>query len=195
MPGKQIDEVRVLQSTFELRDVAPDGVVEGRAAPYNTWEPVSGSGGGYLERITPDTFKDSVASHGLEIKMLLHHEHRTNPIGKPLEWEHRSDGLHGVWKMDLESERGAEAWRLARDGYLSGLSVGFQPNPTTDTRDNDGQLVRVTRGAGARLFEVSLVSAPAYAEATLLLTRTAGPGPFKDPRIEQLRRDLGLVKS
>lgn len=191
MPGKQFDEARLLECEFRIVDAEEKaGVIEGLAAPFDKWNPINSGGHAYMERILPETFATSVSESGHKIPLLMHHEHRQPPIGKALEWRSTSEGLVGVWQMDTAGELGGEAWRLVREGFISGLSVGFQPNPQTDVRDLERAVPHVTRGPGARLYEVSLVTVAAFPEAQILATRTAGLGPVVDPRIEMYRREF-----
>ena len=187
MPGKQFSEGRVL--SCEFRATETEGVITGRVVPFGTWTPI---GGTYLERITADTFRDSVTrGEGASIPLLLDHENHTKSlIGKPLEWRTQDDGLHADFALDMGGESGAESWRLAREGFLRGMSVGFQPGDADDI-DLDGDVPRVTRGP-AVLREVSLVPAGAYPEAQVLAVRTAGIRRGPDPRIAAYRAAFGL---
>ena len=82
--------------------------------------------------------------------------------------------------MSGPSVSGDEALEEARDGYLSGMSVGFAP--LNQTRGSDG--VREVREA--RLLEVSLVVIGAYEGAKVLAVRNAQDldkllAPFQNP--------------
>lgn len=189
MPGKQFSEARVLSCEFRASDT--EGVITGRAVPFGRWTPINGT---YLERITADTFRESVTrGEAAQIPLLLDHEnHSKSLVGKPLQWRIEDDGLHADWQIDVGGEAGGEAWRLAREGFLRGMSVGFQPGDADDI-DLEGDVPRVTRGP-AVLREVSLVPAGAYQEAQVLSVRTAGLRRGPDPRIAAYRAALGLVE-
>ncbi|MCH9718730.1 MAG: HK97 family phage prohead protease [Actinomycetia bacterium] len=152
------------------------------------------NGGGernYMERFTTQTFKASVTrGAGKRAPLLTLHNYKQFPVGKPIEWDIQPDGLWCKWQLDLKSEAGAEAFRQADEGFVTGLSVGFAAGPEDRVEEIDDQL-HVTRGP-AELREVSLVSVPAYADATVEATRTATP-PSKKPtgnlstRLRQLK--------
>ncbi len=197
---RKYDELRTLAMQVRASE-EEEGVIEGLAAPFGTPTPVEGA---YLETLTRETFYKSVTmGAGAKAPLLLHHKRGESPVGKVLDWEIRDDGLHGRWVMDLKSERGAEAWRMAKDGFLTGLSVGFQPNSDEDRWDMVGDVHTVVR-RDAALREVSLVSVAAYEDAEVTLVRTAGINPAAaeevpkeeekvvDPKIEEYRRIFGL---
>ena len=188
MPAKRFDESRLIDGVqFRVVD-ADRHTVTGLAAPYDRWTPIAGS---YLERFTQDTFWESVTrGSGKKAPLLMHHDHRDVPVGKPVSWESTADGLVGVWQLDGDSERGREAHRLAAEGYMTALSVGFQPGDGDDI-DTTGDVPRVTRGP-ARLLETSMVSVPAVDDARIIKVRSVGLAPRVDPRIAAIRRELGL---
>ena len=177
----RFDERRVLAA--EIRATNDEGILEGRAAPFNTWTPI---GGVYLEQLTADTFRDSVTNGaGRKAPLLLAHARDAFPVGKALAWDIREDGLHGTWQVDMGSDEGRQVYRLAKDGFISGLSVGFQPG-SADEVDESSEVPRVTRGPAA-LREVSVVPVAAYEEAQITLTRSAGLRRAVDPRIAHYR--------
>ena len=189
MPGKQFDECRLIEAEFRIVDTEAR-TITGVAAPYNRWTPIAGA---YLERFTSETFAESVRrGGGANAPLLMHHDHKDMPVGKPLEWRDTDEGLVGVWEIDVKRDAGAEAWRLADEGYLRALSVGFQAGDADDV-DTSGEVTRVTRGP-ARLLEVSLVSVPAVEDARITKVRSAGPRPGPDPRIAAYRAALGLIE-
>lgn len=173
------EESRVWRTGLQLRDAEPGDPgpadrlthMEGRAVPYDVWEHI----GYYAERIAPGAFDKSIRESARALPLMLWHDARQWPIGKAVEWRSEKDGLYGVWELD-ESPAAQQAGRLARDGFLDGLSVGFQPMPNRSDwewadLDDPESVDRVTRNE-ARLFEVSLVPYPAYADAGVTLVRT-----------------------
>jgi hypothetical protein len=150
-------------------------VLEGRAVPYGE----STNVGWYFEQMADGVFDKSIAEAARTLPLLLWHDNRTWPIGKATEWRSvPGDGLYGVWALNdsPDAQRGA---RLARDGYLTGMSVGYTPvrsnwdllgddewDPSNDRLDT------VTR-LEARLEETSLTPTPAFAGAQVQLVRSA----------------------
>ncbi len=183
IPEQRIDhvEVRALDDS--------DGIITGRAAPFNKWTAVPG---GYLERFVAETFETSVMrGEGAKAPLLTQHDYSEFPIGRALEWGIKEDGLYGTWQIDMKSERSAEVYRLAKEGYLTGLSVGFVPDKDQDQPDFDSEVPRVTR-YNAKLREVSVVSVAAYPDAQITMSRSAGLQRIVDPRIAQIRKEMGL---
>jgi HK97 family phage prohead protease len=179
MTDFDFDERRVFHlDTLEARAVDDDSgrrLITGLAAPYNVETPI---GGVYLEVLAPGVFKRSIknmAASGKAMPLHMFHDTKTWPVGKAVGWEDTERGLVGTWEIIPEGvdEVADKAYRMAQDDFINGLSVGFQPirsdiDPGTDTRPP-----RVTR-LEARMFETSMVSAPAYAGAQITLVRTAG---------------------
>ena len=163
-------ELRVFRG-LELRDVDADGArwLEGRAVPYGTWQDV----GWYMEMIKKGAFAKSIKEAARRLPLLLFHDSRSFPVGVSERWTETDDGLDVVWKLDT-SERAQEAARLASEGMLTGLSVGFQGIQAERTYDDETGLSWVER-TEARLLEVSLTPTPAYAGAKVALVRSREP--------------------
>src|SRR5262245_17291228 len=148
----------------------------GRAVPYSTWTSVRW----YLEQMQPGVFDKSMDEAARGLPLLLWHDGQRYPIGLSDRWESvEADGLFGRWKLD-GSEDAQHAGRLAKDGLLGWLSVGFVPlRNSWEISDDDewdpddvSTLDKCTR-VEARLVETSLVSTPAYATAEVLTVRTS----------------------
>lgn len=164
-------ELRLYQG-LELRDVNNDEgsrYLEGRAVPYGVWQDV----GWYMEKIRAGAFKKSIREAARRLPLLLFHDSRSFPVGVSEKWIESDDGLDVVWKLD-SSERAQEAARLAREGMLTGLSVGFVGIQAERTYDEDAGISYVER-IEARLMEVSLTPTPAYAGAKVALVRSHEP--------------------
>lgn len=175
-------EVRTFP-TLEFRDVdatESGEFLEGRAVPYNRWADI----GWFRERFLPGSFTKSIREAARKLPLLLWHDNRTFPIGVSHEWRDNEAGLDVVWKLDTEDPRAVQAARQAREGMLTGLSIGFAPieklgkNARGETVDlnnvldiDDMGLMSITRKE-ARLLEVSLTPTPAYAGAQVSLVRS-----------------------
>lgn len=178
-------EVRTFP-TLEFREVdatESGEYLEGRAVPYNRWADI----GWFRERFLPGSFTKSIREAAKRLPLLLWHDNRTFPIGVSHEWRDNDAGLDVVWKLDTSDARAVEAARKARDGMLTGLSIGFAPieKPGKNSRGelvdlnneleiDDLGLVSITRRE-ARLLEVSLTPTPAYAGAKVSLVRSRAP--------------------
>ena len=167
MSDVQAAEVRTLAETMlEVRGTQVRTIV-GRAAPYGEIINVAGR---FTEEFVPGVFAKSVTEAARALPLLVSHNHDSMPVGKAIKWEDTTDGLVGHWQIDSRAEA-AEVARLADEGYLTALSVGF--TPVRDDWDRDAPVPHVRR-LEAKLFEVSLVSVPAYDEAKILAVRSAG---------------------
>ena len=190
----------------------PYRYLEGRAVPFNDFQPVSGF---YLEAHDPGSFKRSTnGGDGAKAPLLLFHDNQRFSIGHAERWDHQDDGLHGVWRL-IDTSDAQQAATMARDGDLTGLSVGFIPNGAKDewTYAADwapelgpDHMDRVTRMEN-RLLEVSLTPTPAFAAATVSdvypdphtaamlathRTRARGRSPLK---VDAWRRELEAIQS
>lgn len=188
-------EVRTF-TALQLREVdatASGRFLEGRAVPYNVAENV----GWFLEEHVLGEFTKSIAEHP-NLPLLLFHNSRSFPVGVAHEWKDNVDALDCVWRMD-SSEEAQRAAQLARDGMLTGLSIGFVPIRSDwhwvsdDEWDPEaGVLDRVTR-LESRLLEVSLTPTPAFAGAQVQLVRSRGPERKRErvatsrPRVDEIR--------
>ena len=153
--------------TFRDAEMSESGKwLEGRAVPYGTWQDV----GWYKEKIRKGAFAKSIREAAKKLPLLLWHDSRSFPIGVSYRWTENDDGLDVVWQLDT-GDRAQEAARLARDGMLTGLSVGFHDIISERTYDPDEDMSYVER-IEARLLEVSLTPTPAYAGAKVALVRS-----------------------
>jgi phage head maturation protease len=84
--------------------------------------------------------------------MLLCHDLK-RPIGAWKEWQERPEGLFVKGRITLASPTGQEAHALARDGGLTGISIGYTPK--TKSFDSGARVL-----AEVDLFEASLVPVP-----------------------------------
>jgi uncharacterized protein len=133
-------------SPFEIKSLSETGHIEGLLAGFGNVD----HGG---DRLMPGCLSKSLAARRNPLPMLLHHDlHR--PIGAWKEWSERPDGLYVVGNMTLGTRDAQEAHALAKDGALTGLSIGWQS--IKETRDAAG----VRNVTEAALFEGSLVSIP-----------------------------------
>lgn len=152
--------------------------------------------GPFTEVLRPGVFKKSIAQAARSLPLLMDHEHSSIPVGKAVEWRDSDEALVGEWEFDTRAEA-VEAARLADEGYLTGLSVGFAPLNTS--WDDGGDKPHAER-IEARLLEVSMVAVPAYVDAGVVAVRSMGhpevPGlsVVETPRLAEVRAWLASVR-
>lgn len=186
------DEVRTFPA-LELRAETVDGdpdapirEITGIAVPYDTWTSV----GWFEEKMLKGTFRKSIQEAAKKLPLLLWHNNRAFPVGVSKAWDETDPGLVGHWTVDEKDETAQTAARKARDGMLTGLSVGFAEI------NREGAKIRVNAETGeevdtdewwrldkpglvwkeARLLEVSLTPTPAYAGAQVAMVRSSQRG-------------------
>jgi HK97 family phage prohead protease len=136
-------------SPFELKALDEAGHIEGLAAGVGDMD----SGG---DTILPGAFARTLAARGDRPLPMLRQHDQGRSIGVWTELKEVPDGLYAKGRITLATRDGAEAYALARDGALPGISIGYVArNPRFDTK-------------GARtlpeidLHEASLVSVPMH---------------------------------
>jgi HK97 family phage prohead protease len=133
-------------SPFEIKELNDSGRIEGMLAGFGNVD----HGG---DKLLPGCLTKSLSARTAPLPMLLCHDPR-RPIGAWREWQERSDGLHVKGNITLATRDGQEAYALAKDGALTGLSIGWK-----DARGSyDGTGARLI--SEAHLVEGSLVPCP-----------------------------------
>jgi HK97 family phage prohead protease len=139
-------------SPFDIKELNDSGRIEGLLAGFGDVD----LGG---DKLQPGCLSKSLAARTTPLPMLLHHDMK-RPIGAWKSWDERPEGLYVKGSLTLSTRDGQEAHALAKDGALTGLSIGWQPvsgdvDPRTGIRT-------VTE---AKLFEGSLVTVPMHERA------------------------------
>lgn len=140
-----VDNLETREQLVQLRYDTSTRQLSGIAVPYGEVSP-------YNERFAPG----SVTIDENALLLWQHDQHE--PIGKITAGEERADAFH-FDAFISDTVRGRDAATLAADGVLS-LSVGFIMR---DSAVVDG----ITEVRDALVKEISLVSFPAYAGATV----------------------------
>jgi HK97 family phage prohead protease len=166
-PESKEQEVRTNSVDFEVRAEGDGMTFTGYASVFNS---PSEDLGGFIEYVAPGAFKRSLQSRN-EVKLLWNHD-----SGEPLA------SLRGGTMQLVEDERGLKVTaqlpnttrgrdiaELLRTNVIDSMSFGF--NVIKDSWSRDGQTRTLE---SVRLFEVSIVSFPAY-EATVAQVRSAQP--------------------
>jgi len=162
-------EIRTFATTgFEFRAVPEGRTMIGLVAPYG----VPADVGTFTETLNPGCFAKSIKEAARNLPLHMNHRHEEIPVGKAVRWEEAPQGLLAEFMFDTRSDA-TEAARLAEEGLLASLSVGFLPLPNGSDWNLTGDRPHVTRRE-ARMLEVSLCSVPIYADAGVIAMRSAG---------------------
>jgi HK97 family phage prohead protease len=153
---------------FELRRAGDGRTLEGLAAPFNSPTEIRDAYGTFTEVILPGSFTRTIAERGQKIPLMANHDRSTFPLGKIDQLWEAADGLH-LRSRIADTSAGNDALTLVREDIVTGLSIGFQP---VQQSWNAGATERTI--SEAKLFEVSLVTEPAYAEAGVTAVRSVG---------------------
>lgn len=154
-----------LEMLMELRRVDPtERVIVGIVAPYDEVSYLTPHIEG--ERIRRGAFARSISHHRRAGIPLLRNHDLTTVMGYSQSFADEDDGLVGTFRIN-EGDQGDALLTDVRNGYLNGLSVGFQT--VQSARASDG----VREVTEARLVEVSMVGLPAYEGAGMLAVRNA----------------------
>ncbi|AXC38246.1 major capsid and protease fusion protein [Microbacterium phage Ekko14] len=132
-----------------------------RAAVNADTRTISGVGVPYGETITIWGERERLAPGSVEAEGCKLFSRHRDPIGIVTEARDDEAGWHPTAKISA-TPAGDEAYQLARDGVLDGLSIGFDPVEWHVERDELGDVIVYDR---VRVREVSLVPFPAYPSA------------------------------
>ena len=156
-------------------------------APWNA----TYDAGNYVERLGKSVFDKSIKERGNDIPLMHGHDRENFPIGRSYQWEKDANGLIADFQV-APTTRAHEALELAKNGYVSGFSVGFLPIRNEEkTVEGRRHLTRVE----AKLDHVALLTAPtapAYGDAQLIAARQFDPDDTTQaPRLARWRHLLG----
>lgn len=139
-------------SPFEIKQLNDSGHIEGLLAGFGDVD----HGG---DQLLPGCLSKSLAARTAPLPMLLHHDLK-RPIGAWKSWHEGSDGLYVKGALTLSTRDAQEAQALAKDGALTGLSIGWVP-----VRGEVDQHTGTRVVTEAKLFEGSLVTVPMHDRA------------------------------
>ena len=163
-PKAQEPEVRTNSVEFEVRAEGDGMTFTGYASVFNS---PSQDLGGFIEYVAPGAFKRSLQSRN-EVKLLWNHD-SGEPLaslrGGTMQLVEDDRGLKVTAQLP-NTTRGRDIAELLRTKVIDSMSFGF--NVIKDTWSRDGQTRTLD---SVRLFEVSVVSFPAY-EATTAQVRS-----------------------
>jgi HK97 family phage prohead protease len=158
-PKAQEPEVRTNSVDFEVRAEGDGMTFTGYASVFNS---PSQDLGGFIEYVAPGAFKRSLQSRN-EVKLLWNHD-SGEPLaslrGGSMQLVEDERGLKVTATLP-QTSRGRDVAELLRSKVIDSMSFGF--NVIKDTWSRDGQTRTLD---SVRLFEVSIVSFPAYESTT-----------------------------
>jgi HK97 family phage prohead protease len=158
-PKANEPEVRTNSVDFEVRAEGDGMTFTGYASVFNS---PSQDLGGFIEYVAPGAFKRSLQSRN-EVKLLWNHD-SGEPLaslrGGSMQLVEDERGLKVTASLP-QTSRGRDVAELLRTKVIDSMSFGF--NVIKDTWSRDGQTRTLD---SVRLFEVSIVSFPAYESTT-----------------------------
>ena len=171
------------QLPMEIRSMnVDDRALVGVVAPYDETSYLVPDPRG--ERIRRGAFRKSLQERASKILLFRNHDH-SRSMGRSKSFEDTDDGLVGTFSIHAGTA-GDDFIEEVRNGYLSGLSVGFLVLDREVHRDGDG--AREIREA--KLLEVSAVGMPAYESAGMLARDATNPTDWLAPFLN--RPDVNL---
>ncbi|MBZ1526301.1 HK97 family phage prohead protease [Leuconostoc mesenteroides] len=170
---------------LEVRDATSDdfiGQISGYAVVFN--EP-SENLGGFIEYVNPDAF-DNV---NLSDVVALYDHNFANVLGRTsantLKLDIDKKGLHFI--LDIPNTTlGNDVYTNIRAGNLKGMSFGFTVDSDEWGKETGGTPKRTIQSVGA-LYEVSVVTMPAYQETTVAVTRALKNDAYKQKMLAVLK--------
>ncbi|ORI74986.1 prohead protease [Leuconostoc sp. BM2] len=170
---------------LEVRDTASDdfvGQIGGYAVVFD--EP-SQNLGGFIERVDPNAFDDVDFS---DVVALYDHNF-ANVLGRTsantLKLDIDKKGLHFI--LDIPNTTlGNDVYTNIRAGNLKGMSFGFTVDSDEWGKETDDTPKRTINSVGA-LYEVSVVTMPAYQETTVAVTRALKNDAYKQKMLAVLK--------
>jgi HK97 family phage prohead protease len=163
-PQTKEPEVRTNSVDFEVRAEGDGMTFTGYASVFNS---PSEDLGGFIEYVAPGAFKRSLQSRN-EVKLLWNHD-SGEPLaslrGGTMQLVEDNRGLKVTATLP-QTSRGRDVAELLRAKIIDSMSFGF--NVIKDSWASDGKTRTLE---SVRLFEVSIVSFPAY-EATTAQVRS-----------------------
>ena len=148
-------ENQVITFTAGLIANVEERLISGKIVPAGTGEVGNTSAG----KVVFEKGAIALPEDPKTVKLLNQHDSR-QPLGKATQFTEQEDGVYASFKVS-RSNRGSEALILAEEGLQSGLSVGVEVIKSKQK----GNVMFVS---AARLFEVSLVTEPAFKSAQVI---------------------------
>lgn len=176
--SKDKKEQKFLTFKFNQKSIDYDeekniGIVKGYASTFENMDRAEDviSQGAFDKTIL--AFKNS----GRPVRMLWQHNSSELIGGYPADKMYIDEkGLFVVGEINLQTQRGREAYALAKQGVLSDFSIGFKINDFDIEKEEDNKIVRIIKEL--ELFEISLVGEPMNPQA--MFTEVKSVVPYQD---------------
>ena len=152
MQTKQADPI------LEIKALRDTGEIEGYGSTFG------GDPDSYGDVIAPGAYADSLAAHrskGTMPKLLWQHDPH-EVIGKWTDAAEDGRGLLMRGRLNMDVQRGREAYALLKDGAIDGLSIGYRIRKHSEDADTG-----VWTLEKLDLYEVSVVTIGANENATI----------------------------
>ncbi len=144
--------------SFEVKQVGERGEIEGYASVFNNID----LGG---DIVMPGAFSKTISDGRVGVPILWGHSMQ-ELIGVNKEMREDSTGLYVKGELNLEVSRGREVYSLAKQGAVTGLSIGYQA-VKYELREDDGKMWPTRLLKEVKLFEYSLTPVPMNEEARI----------------------------
>lgn len=148
---------------LDLKALGDDGQISGYGAVF-------GNRDSYGDVIIEGAFKRSLSDHRRNKsrpKMFWQHD-PSQPIGSWTEMVEDEKGLLVTGRLNMEVQRGREAYALLKAGDIDGLSIGYRVVKSSEDETQGVMLLKEIS-----LVEVSVVSQPANPLATVSAVKAA----------------------
>lgn len=170
-------EKKHFEFTAEIKAIGDANGI-GQISGYGS---VFGNVDSYGDIVLPEAFTRSLSER--MPKMFWSHD-PAHPIGVWKSAKADATGLMLEGELNLEVQKGREAYSLLKQGAFSGLSIGYMVNKSSYDKDGHRLLSDID------LFEVSLVTLPANQVANVTSVKAEEP-PKSEREFEAFLRDVG----
>jgi HK97 family phage prohead protease len=164
--------------TLELRSAA-SGIVEGYASTFNGID-------SYGDSVAPGAFANTIKR---DVPVMLWQHNQSAPIGRWLDLQEDSRGLHVRGQINLQTTAGREAYSHLSEGDINGMSIGFKIAANGAEQKGD---VRILREID--LKEISIVSLPADPNARVLQVKRELTKPKTLREFEKALQEIGFTR-
>lgn len=170
-------ERKRLAVSLELKSVDAGGRFAGYASVFDVVD-------NQRDIMLRGAFADSIAKGVSHIKLLWQHQ-QSEPIGVFDRMFEDEVGLYVEGRLLLGVQKAKEAHALLKEGAISGLSIGYSPTKYRIDNDTGVRLL-----AAVDLWEVSLVTFPANAQANVTVVKSTQLPVHHEPDIAALQHAL-----